>query len=94
MARATSIIAFKGKLGEFIFKRYGNKMVVSRVPDMSNIRPTRKQKAKRSRFKDAVAYAQTIVNDPVKKAAYQKNLRRGKKVYQSAIAEYLKTHPA
>lgn len=94
MARATSLITLKGKVGEFIFKRYGNKMIVSKTPDMSGIRPTKKQKARRSRFKDAVAYARAIVRNPARKAAYQKKLRRGKKVYQSAIAEYLQKHPA
>jgi len=89
MARASSIITLKGRVGELIFKKYGNKMVVSKVPDMSGIKPTKKQKAKRSRFKEAVAYAQAIVRDPEKKAAYKKTLRRGKQVYQSAIREYL-----
>lgn len=90
MARASSIITLKGRVGEFIFKKYGNRMVVSKVPDMSGIKPTKKQKVKRSRFKEAVAYAQSIVHDPEKKAAYKKTLGRGKRVFQSAIKEYLK----
>lgn len=96
MARAKSspvISAIKGRIGDIVLKQYGNRTVVSKLPDMSKIRPTKKQKAERSRFKEAVAYAQSIVRDPKKKAAYKKTLRRGKRVYQSAIKEYLKNNP-
>jgi hypothetical protein len=89
MARASSIITIKGRVGEIVFKKYGNRMVASRIPDMSGIKPTKKQKAKRSHFKEAVVYAQSI-RDPEKKAAYKKTLKRGKQVYHSAIKEYLK----
>jgi hypothetical protein len=93
MARVSSIIMIKGRVGEIVFKKYGNRMVASRIPDMSGIKPTKKQKAKRSRFKEAVAYAQSIIRDPEKKAAYKKTLKRGKTVYHSAIKEYLKKNP-
>ena len=87
------ISSLRGKVGDFIIRRYRNGYVISKVPDISNIKPTKKQKAKRSRFKDAVAYAQSIIRDPEKKAEYKKTLRRGKTVYHSAIKEYLEKNP-
>jgi hypothetical protein len=96
MARTRSSLivdSIKGRIGEIIIKQYGKRTVVSRVPDMSGIKPTKKQTAKRSKFKEAVAYAQSIIRDPEKKAAYKKTLRRGKTVYHEAIKEYLKRNP-
>jgi hypothetical protein len=40
----------------------------------------------------AVAYAQSIITDPIKKAAYQEKLPKGKRVYNAALQEFLKGH--
>lgn len=81
----------KGQIGkQLVFKQYGTKTVVSRYPDMSNVQPSLLQQQKRSRFAEAVAYAQGINNDPVLKAAYAKQLKKGKRVYQAALQEFLK----
>lgn len=49
------------KLGrQVVVKQYGNKTVVTAYLDMSKVKPSDKQKAKRKIFKEAVAYAQTI----------------------------------
>lgn len=45
---------------------------------------------KRNIFRQAVAYARSIINDPLKKAEYKQGLLRGKTVYHAAITEYLK----
>ena len=50
------------KIGDIVIKQYGDKTVVSKYPDMSNIIPSDSQKQKRSRFAEAVAYAKTINN--------------------------------
>ena len=78
----------RGKVGNVIVKHYAYGIVVSKVPDMPNINPTQPQQVKRAAFKEAVAYAQSILRDPEKKAAYQKTLKRGKNVYQGAIKEF------
>jgi hypothetical protein len=80
----------RGQMGkQLVFKQYGKKTVVSRYPDMSNVTPSSLQKERRSRFKDAVAYAQGINNDPVLKAIYKKKVKKGQTVYHFAIKEYL-----
>lgn len=96
MARANSIIAngLSGQIGkQLVYRQYGNKTVVSRYPDMSNIKPSKKQKAKRSRFAKAVAYAQSILRDPAKKAAYLKKTPKDQQVYHFAMKEYLSNNP-
>lgn len=80
-----------GQIGkQVVVKRYGRKTVVSAYPDMSNVKPSKLQKNKRNLFAEAVAYAQGIVHDPVKKAAYAKGLKKGERVYQVAIKDYLR----
>ena len=60
-----------GQLGkQLVFKQYGDKTVVTTYPDMSHVKPSIKQKANRSLFKEAVAYAQKINNDAVLKKKY------------------------
>jgi len=82
--------ALRGSIGkELVFKKYGDKTVVSRYPDMRRVKKTPLQKLGQGFFKDAVAYAQSIIRDPKKKAAYQKKLPKGSSVYHAAIKEFM-----
>lgn len=79
-----------GRLGKFVvFKTYAYGTVISNYPDMSNVKPSKKQLAEKSRFGDAVRYAKAILADPEKKAAYQATLEPGKSVYHAAIREFM-----
>jgi hypothetical protein len=79
-----------GALGkQIVIKNYGGKTVITAYPDMSRVKPSKQQKAKRNVFREAVAYAQAINNDPSKKAVYKKKLKKGKSVYHAAIAEFM-----
>lgn len=71
-------------------KQYKDKTVVSKYPDMSKVKPSALQKKNRNRMKEAIAYAQSILYDVKKKAAYQKKIGKDKSVYREAIKEYLK----
>ena len=59
---------------------------------MSNVMPTAKLTSAQGLFAKALAYAQAILADPVKKAAYQKNLQKRKKVYHAALKEYIESN--
>jgi len=88
----TSIILDKvrGAIGkQIVVKQYGNKTVIAAYPDMSNVKSSKLQKLKRKKFAAAIEYARSIVNNPAKKAAYAKKLKKGARVYNSAIKEYL-----
>jgi len=41
---------------------------------MSKVKPSKLQKQQRKQFAAAIEYARTIINDPVKKAAYAKKI--------------------
>jgi hypothetical protein len=46
----------RGQIGkQIVVKRYGNKTVITAYPDMSKVKPSKKQKAKRKLFANAVA---------------------------------------
>ncbi len=79
----------KSKIGDIVIKQYGNKTVVSKYPDMSNIVPSHFQLQKRSRFANAVAYAKTINSSPIFKADFLKRKGQVKSVYQEALKEFL-----
>ena len=93
MAQSTTSVilhTMRGAIGkQIVVKQYRNKTVITAYPDMSNVKPSKLQKQKRKKFAAAIGYAQSIINDPVKKAAYAKKLKRGARVYNAAIKEYL-----
>lgn len=79
-----------GKIGDaFVVKQYSYGTVISAIPDMSRVKKSKLQKVKQGTFGAAVAYAQGILRDPKKKAAYAHKLPPGKTVYHAAIQEYL-----
>ncbi|NCU05791.1 MAG: hypothetical protein GXC73_17625 [Chitinophagaceae bacterium] len=82
----------RGQIGkQLVFKQYGKKTVVSKFPDMSHVKASPKQKKIRKGFQKAVAYAQGINNDPVKKAVYAKKVKKGQTVFNYAISEFLRS---
>jgi hypothetical protein len=91
MARDYSIFTLRGAIGkQIVFRVRDGKIFASKYPDMSRVKPSPKQKKEKKRFAAAVKYAQSIINDPAKKAAYK--VKRGKTVYHTAIKDYLKNH--
>ena len=95
MARSRNLLLrnVQGQIGkEFVVKKYGKKTVVTKYPDMSGIKPSKLQKVKRSRFAEAVAFAQSIIRNPQQKALYAKKVKKGQSVYHYAIKEFLKNN--
>jgi len=93
MARTTKNIILhqlRGQIGkQLVVKQYGNKTVVTRYPDMSQVKPSPLQTKRRKVFAKAVAYARGINNDPQQKIRYAKKAKRGQSVYHYALKEYL-----
>ena len=52
----------RGKVGNTVFRRSHNgKLIAFKMPDMSNVKWSKAQKAHRQRFKKAVAYAKAAM---------------------------------
>lgn len=77
---------------QLVFKVYGDKTIISRYPDMSKVKFSDDQKAEQNLFAEAVLYANSIIKDPEKKAAFKAIIEPGRKVYNAAISAYLKEH--
>ena len=94
MARAGNRSLFKdvrGHIGkEVVLKQYAFGTVISKYPDMSQVKRSALQKKYQGDFAEAVAYAQAIIRDPQKKAAFQKKLKKGRRVYNAAIQEFFR----
>lgn len=94
MARSRNLLLrnVQGQIGkELVVKKYGKKTVITKYPDMSGIKPSKLQKVKRSRFAEAVAYAQNILHNPALKAQYAAKVKKGQSVYHYAIKEFLRS---
>ena len=93
MARTRSNVILHGLSGligqQVVIKQYGTKTVLSKYPDMSKVKYNKAQKAEQGLFREAVAYARGILNDPIKKKAFAKKLKKGEIVYNAAIKEYM-----
>ena len=64
MAIAKDIISqgLSGAIGkELVFKRYSDKTVVTKYPNMKNIVPSAAQKIQRNKFKEAHLFSKTLM---------------------------------
>ena len=80
----------RGAIGkEIVIKHYkGGRKVMTRYPDMSNIKPSVKQKRQRRLFKLATKYANEIFRDPVKREERRRTMRRPWRLYQALMKEW------
>ena len=58
----------RGQIGELVFRRYGDEVVISRKPDLSDVEPSAAQLAHRQRFARAALYGKIVLADPEAKA--------------------------
>ncbi len=81
-----------GTLGDLVFRRTRNgETIMSRKPDMSNVKPSEAQQAHRQRFKEAVAYAKAALAHPQVREQYEKAaLQQGKRPRDLAISDFFK----
>ena len=81
----------RGKLGkQLVFKQYGDTIVVTKYPKFRKKKRSPAQKANTTLFAQAVAFAQTILRDPKKYAAFKGKAKKGKTVYNTAISHFLR----
>jgi hypothetical protein len=87
--RNSVLKALQGSIGkELVFKQYADKVVITRYPDMSKVKPSARQKEQREKMKEANAYARTVLSNPELKAIYEQNLQKGESIYRKAINDY------
>jgi hypothetical protein len=92
MVKLRKNLLIKGLIGsvnkQLVLKQYGKTTVVTSYPDMSKVVKTEKQKKENKRFKEAVAYANTQMANPVAKAEYQARTKGLQRAFNIAIADF------
>ena len=92
MARTGDNVVTRGMSGaigkDLLFRTIKGKTVACKIPDMSNVIPSKNQTKKREKFGRAVKFAQLIMNDPEKAAAYEK--KPGQRLYHTIITDYMR----
>ena len=83
---------FSGKLGsELVFRQVNGKTIVASTPIKSEKAPSLAQEAQREKFKEAVVYAKSVLQDAGIKQQYleQANRRKHNNAFTAAIKDYL-----
>jgi hypothetical protein len=79
----------KGQVGDLVFKRFGDEVVISRKPDMEGREPTEAQLAAQSRFREAVLYGKMVMADAETKALYVEAAKaKGKPMFGLTVADF------
>jgi hypothetical protein len=79
-----------GKVGDLlVFRQRDGQTIVSKIPEQSKT-VSEKQKAQRHRFRQAVIYARSAVEDPETKEIYDAvAAKKGKTPFIAAVADFL-----
>src|SRR5688572_12794308 len=85
-----TVDGYRGSIGRLVFKKYKGRTIVGKKPVRTK-EPGMEELARRERFKEAVAYAKSVLADPVayefyKPIAFQRDLS----VYCCALGDFLK----
>jgi len=79
----------RGQVGDLVFKRYGEGVVISRKPDMEGREPTAAQAAQRERFRQAALYGRMVMADAAAKAIYEEAAKaKGQPVFSLTVADF------
>ena len=79
-----------GQIGDLVFRRYEDKVVLARKASPSRQEATPAQVATRERFRSAAQYGKLIMADPVLKALYATAAKAKKKpIFSVMVADYL-----
>jgi hypothetical protein len=79
-----------GQIGDLVFRRYEDKVVLARKASPNRQEATPAQVATRERFRSAAQYGKLIMADPVLKALYATAAKAKKKpIFSVMVADYL-----
>jgi len=80
-----------GKINGWIYYQRFGKTFIRKASGSYNKIPTEKQAVVRARFTEAHHFAQSVINDPVRKAQYEKKAKGLCTAYSMAVSEYLRS---
>jgi hypothetical protein len=84
------VAAIRGRMGNRVYKTYGEKIIITRVPSFEGYVPTAAQRDRRNRMRAATAFAQAVYADPAAKAVYVAAARAlGRQPFRLAVSDFL-----
>lgn len=79
----------RGAVGDLVFKKYGDDVIVSRKPDLTGQEPTEAQLAHREHFRQATLYGKMVKADPAVQAIYEQAAKdQGKPAFSLMVADF------
>jgi hypothetical protein len=79
----------RGQMGDLVFKRYGDEVVISQKPDLSGHQMSEAQLAAQERFRRAALYGKVVFADPDTKALYTEAAKaKAQPVFSLAVADF------
>jgi len=85
-----TVDGYRGSIGRLVFKKYKGRTIVAKRPVRTK-EPGPAELAAQENFRDAVAYAKSVLADPAARAFYQPiALQRDISVYALAMGDFLK----
>ncbi|MBN1995613.1 MAG: hypothetical protein JW953_23195 [Anaerolineae bacterium] len=80
----------RGQVGDLVFKRYGEEVIISRKPDFEDREWTAAQLTARERFRQATLYGKMVMADAGAKALYEEAAAaKGQPIFSLTIADFL-----
>jgi hypothetical protein len=85
-----TVDGYRGSIGRLVFKRYKGRTIVGKKPVRTK-EPGPEQLARQEHFKEAVAYAKSVLADPAAREFYKPiALQREISIYALAVGDFLK----
>jgi hypothetical protein len=83
-------VALRGRIGNRVYKTYGEKIIITRVPRFDGYVPSAAQRERRDRMRAATAFAQSVYADPAAKAVYVAAAKSlGRQPFRLAVSDFL-----
>jgi hypothetical protein len=78
-----------GKVGDLVFKRSGDEVIIARKQDFSNREPSEAQLAVQERFRQAALYGRLVMADPDTKKLYEDAAKaKGQPLFSLTVADF------
>ncbi len=82
----------RGKVGDLVFKRSGEGVIISRKPDFSERQLSEAQTAAQERFRQAALYGKMVMADPQTKKLYEDAAKaKGQPLFSLTVADFPST---
>ena len=80
---------FSGKLGNIILRVVGNRSIISKYPDFTNVKWSKAQKANRKRFGDGMRFARKAFENPEAVLYYESKTKPRQNKFNVAVSDYM-----